>query len=295
MSVLSVPISESSLTVWVRMLHCRLTTRQTSGWWRTWTLWTTMWPHCSTCPATSLCQSSGRTVSCGMAVGLNTARESRGGGDFLLNVGFLFFLSFLFFLFSISLCFLSLFCFVFFTVRFVFADLCLDPLKISLVSSHFILCVTPSFSCLVISVSLGLRGKELSESLFLSAFSYPTFRLRWLDFFSFLAPPPCCLSDLFHFLQVTRPHMKTVFCSKNLSPHHSFWVACFVFCFFFLEQLDVQQYNLVTGPHGALSLNSPFLPFCVIVLFVDSWCWSWVLQQRVYTTAWVWIFFVSFC
>lgn len=76
-----------------------------------------------------------------------------------------FFLSFLFFL-------------VFFTVRFVCVDLCLDPLKLSLVSSHFILCATPSFSVSSCLVWLGLRGKELSESLFLSAFSYPTFRLR---------------------------------------------------------------------------------------------------------------------
>lgn len=42
--------------------------------------------------------------------------------------------------FGISLCFLSLF-----TVCFVYADLCLDPSQISLVSSHFILCAPPFF------------------------------------------------------------------------------------------------------------------------------------------------------
>lgn len=32
---------------------------------------------------------------------------------------------------------------------------------------------------------------------------------------------------------------------------------------------------------------------CVIVLFGDSWCWSWVLQRWVYT-AWVWFgFFIT--
>lgn len=31
---------------------------------------------------------------------------------------------------------------------------------------------------------------------------------------------------------------------------------------------------------------------CVIVLFGDSWCWSWVLQQWVYP-AWVWCFLMS--
>lgn len=145
----------------------------------------TMWLHCSICPATSLCQSSGRTVSWGTTVRLAVTAESLKQLDL-----------FLFNFFGISLCFLSLF-----TVCFVSTDLCLDPSQISLVSGHFILCATPFFrlvsSCLV---SLGLRGKELSESLFLSSFSYPTFRLRWRLFFIFslLLPAVCRTLLIFH-------------------------------------------------------------------------------------------------
>lgn len=45
------------------MLPLRWITRQTSGWWRTWTPWMTTWLRFSTRPLTSLSLSSGGTVS----------------------------------------------------------------------------------------------------------------------------------------------------------------------------------------------------------------------------------------
>lgn len=148
------------------MLPLRWITRQTSGWWRTWTPWMTTWLRFSTRPLTSLSLSSGGTVSwedvhferdCCLSGGVWC------GNIFHVDFPVSSWLSFFFLLSAVW--------------TFVFAFLnptCFHP---------FLPLYTPIFVCHFL-VSLGLRGTELSESLFLSAFSYSTFRLRWLGFFS---------------------------------------------------------------------------------------------------------------
>lgn len=90
--------------------------------------------------------------------------------------------------------------FIVFSFSFALSALCtltsvLTPLKSHLFPPTLSSVRLPSFVSLCL-VSLGLRGKELSESLFLSSFSYPTFRLRWRLLF---ISHSCSLSDLAYF------------------------------------------------------------------------------------------------
>lgn len=73
-------------------------------------------------------------------------------------------------------------CFAFHSAFFLFYCLVCGPLFLPsqiplVVSIHFFLCMAP-FCLSFFFLLLGLRGTELSESLFLSAFSYSTLRLR---------------------------------------------------------------------------------------------------------------------
>lgn len=44
------------------LFWCRLTTKQTNGWWKTWILWMSVWPLCSTSLRTNSLLTYGETV-----------------------------------------------------------------------------------------------------------------------------------------------------------------------------------------------------------------------------------------
>lgn len=150
-----------------------------------------------------------------------------------------------------------------------------------LVSIHLLLC--GPFS----SVILHLTG---SQSLFLSAFSPLRFSLLYF-FHNF---------SLLYLLQFC-----SSFCSHEYEPFPHLSINCLCFypvlipCFLCGSMLIYQIYfykGLFWPPRQlcvqwdlplvALSLDSPSLPLCNSVVW-DPWCYSWVLQQWVYT-AWVW-------
>lgn len=151
----------------------RWTTKQMSGWWRTWTPWMTMLPPCWTSPPISLCLSFGRTVSsCKWMLAVVTQESAAPGyiawcgNCFMLASSSYFAFHSAFFLFLLSG--LWTYVFTFFS----------NPIRSSFVRPHFVCHLFSKF------LWLGLRGTELSESLFLSTFSYSTLRLRWHGFFS---------------------------------------------------------------------------------------------------------------
>lgn len=166
---------------WAHVLLCRSTTRQTSGWWRTWILWMTMWLHCSTCPATSLSQSSGRTVSWRTTVQLTRTAESP-------NEAVIFFWHFIEFSFSFY-CLLRIRWPLSWPLSNLTCFLPLYPLCTSLLPSRYV-----SFH-LVSEVKNCQRGYFYHRFPILHSDSGD-------DFFSFLAPAPRCLSDLAYFPRV---------------------------------------------------------------------------------------------
>lgn len=94
------------------------------------------------------------------------------------------------------------------------------------------------------------------------------------DFFSFLPPAVCWTLPLFHPFPPTK------------------WPRTSEICPFIVPNSCMCSNATWSQVH---IIELYFSSFCVIVLFVDSWCWSWVLQRRVYTSAWVCIWFVLFC
>lgn len=226
----------------------------------------TMWLHCSTSPQTSLCLSSGRMVSRGrclvFAFNPGIAAPLRYGNIImLLHSAFFFFLSY------------CLVCgplfFTFFKLFFSSNPVGDFPSIPSPVWPHF-------FSFL--SFTASQRYIIVREPIFISVFLFCTQIQVKKGFFHFFSISSsfwsCSFSKMFS--SPRSPsfiNQKCILCCSKISCVCSskiFWWSC----------------------HLLLCHWTLLFSLCVIVLFGDSWCWSWVLQQWVYP-AWVWCFLMS--
>lgn len=167
------------------------------------------------------------------------------------------------------------------------------PVHSVLVSIHLLLCMA-RFR-LLFSLFLGLRATEVSESLFLSAFSFSPLRFRWQFFFFFI------ISVSFIYSNSAHPSVHT---NMNLSLISASTAYVFILCSYpvfsvaqcwFIRSIFTRGCNdrppqlcavRSTTCCSFIGLSSPSLPLCNSVVW-DPWCCSWVLQQWVYT-AWVW-------
>lgn len=167
--------------------------------------------------------------------------------------------------------------------------LCFYPFQIPLVVSvHLLLCLLPF--CLSSFLLWGRRITELSESLFLWAFSYSALRLRWNFFpiyFVFFPSFPC---SLWHLL--TPWILLSSIISSPFSPYFIFpkMSVYFVSCFCLKPALCAVAKDFWLSYHLLLSLNSPFLPLCNSVVW-----WLLVLvmgtaAMGIYCMGLVWFF-----
>lgn len=234
----------------------------------------TMWLHCSTSPQTSLCLSSGRMVSRGrclvFAFNPGIAAPLR-YGNIIMLLHSAFFLSY------------CLVCgpFVFYLFLNYFFP------QITLVVFLPFLPVWPH-SFLFLSFTASQRYIIVREPIFISVFLFCTqiqVKKGFFHFFSiFSFFWSCSFSKMFSTINPSSTvfssprspsfiNQKCILCCSKISRVCSskiFWWSC----------------------HLLLCHWTLLFSLCVIVLFGDSWCWSWVLQQWVYP-AWVWCFLMS--